>query len=530
MKTPRIWHGIRLRTVDTPADPDGGALLRVAIPARFADAAAAALIALAPPGARTDGASLSLPLLAEAWIAPIDARARRAGMEIALAERLHRLLIDARGAALAPIWQNQAGQTDTRADAAPGFVFNLAAFHDPALSFDTEGFLEAVETAVIALSLAAPTAPRLAIGISDLAGLLARLGLAYGSDAARDVARAIAACLRAQASLVSSTLAERFGSPSAADRAGPRLAVNWPTPPAGSALPPGLRMLGDAARTLRLRAENAEEAGAPQRHRTLTGIAAPNPAEALLGVVTSGIAPAFSPVTPEGRLHPDAQAYLAARGIAAEDALAAFLAGDTPLPQASPAEHAAMHDAVAPFLHGMPARPMPARLPALPAARARRLPDRLSGYTQKATVGGHRLYLRTGEYADGSLGEISLGLTKENAAFRTLMDQFAAAVSIGLQHGVPLERFVEAFTARSAHPAAVEGDPAVSRAGSIAEYVFRHLAANYLGSSAPAEPETEESVAPAPVAATGTHENAPLLPLDLPRERARRLGLRVVSR
>ena len=519
MKTPRIWHGIRLRTVDAGLDPDS-APRAVAIPAGFDDAAAEALLHLAPQdhGRRR----LDLPLVADAWIAPLDARARRAGMEVALADRLHRLLMQRRGAPCPAIWQGTA-----EAEQAPGFVFNLTAFHDPALGFDTEGFEEAVETAAIALSLAAPAAPRLTLGIADLAGLLARLGLVYGSDPARAVARAIAALLRAKATLASAVLAERFGAVMP-------VSVNWPSPPAADALPPGLASLAEAARRLRQQAVTAEESGASQRHRTLTGIAEPGPTEALLGVVTGGIAPAFSPVTPEGRLHPDARAFLAAGGRTAEDALAAFLAGDTPLPQANAADHAAMHDAVAPFIHGMPARPVPARQPSLPAARARRLPDRLVGYTQKATIGGHRLYLRTGEYPDGQLGEIALGLSKENAAFRGLMDQFAAAVSIGLQHGVPLDRFVEAFAGtRFGAAGMVEGDPAVARAGSIPDYVFRHLAANYLGRTDLPEPEIEETEA-LPAAATAG-DRAPLLPLDLPREaghapRARRLGLRLVAK
>ena len=121
-----------------------------------------------------------------------------------------------------------------------------------------------------------------------------------------------------------------------------------------------------------------------------------------------------------------------------------------------------MHDAVAPFVHAMPARPEPLRQPTH-AARRRELPTRRAGYTQKAAVGGHRLYLRTGEYDDGTLGEVFIALHKEGAAFRGLMDNFAVAVSLGLQHGVPLEAFVEAFTFTRFGPAgAVEGDPAVS--------------------------------------------------------------------
>jgi hypothetical protein len=188
-----------------------------------------------------------------------------------------------------------------------------------------------------------------------------------------------------------------------------------------------------------------------------------------------------------------------------------------------------MHDAVAPYLHAMPPRPEPLAVP-MPPARRRDLPGRRSGYTQKASVGGHRLFLRTGEYDDGSLGEISIALHKEGAAFRGLMDNFAHAVSLGLQHGVPLERFVEAFTFTRFGPAGpVEGDPSVRAATSLLDYVFRNLATSYLGATDLPEAEIEE----ADTVGQGAPNQSPLLPLDLPDEaspRARRRGLRIVSR
>jgi ribonucleoside-diphosphate reductase alpha chain len=110
-----------------------------------------------------------------------------------------------------------------------------------------------------------------------------------------------------------------------------------------------------------------------------------------------------------------------------------------------------------------------------------KLPDRRRGYTQKAIVGGHKVYLRTGEFADGSLGEIFIDMHKEGAAFRAMMNNFAIAVSLGLQYGVPLEEFVEAFTFTRFEPAGiVQGNDSIKNATSILDYIFRELAVSYL--------------------------------------------------
>jgi ribonucleoside-diphosphate reductase alpha chain len=111
-----------------------------------------------------------------------------------------------------------------------------------------------------------------------------------------------------------------------------------------------------------------------------------------------------------------------------------------------------------------------------------RLPQRRKGYTQKAVVGGHKVYLRTGEYHDGSIGEIFIDMHKEGAAFRSLMNNFAIAVSIALQYGVPLEEFVDAFTFTRFEPSGpVEGNDAIKIATSVLDYIFRELAVSYLG-------------------------------------------------
>ena len=115
-------------------------------------------------------------------------------------------------------------------------------------------------------------------------------------------------------------------------------------------------------------------------------------------------------------------------------------------------------------------------------AERMRLPNRRKGYTQKANVGGHKVYLRTGEYEDGRIGEIFIDMHKEGAAFRSLINNFAIAVSIGLQYGVPLEEFVEAFTFTRFEPnGVVQGNDTIKNATSILDYVFRELAISYLG-------------------------------------------------
>src|SRR5690606_1660524 len=110
-----------------------------------------------------------------------------------------------------------------------------------------------------------------------------------------------------------------------------------------------------------------------------------------------------------------------------------------------------------------------------------KLPQRRKGYTQKAIIGGHKVYLRTGEYDNGALGEIFIDMHKEGAGFRAMMNNFAIAVSVGLQYGVPLEEFVDAFTFTRFEPAGmVQGNDSIKNATSILDYVFRELAVSYL--------------------------------------------------
>jgi ribonucleoside-diphosphate reductase alpha chain len=125
--------------------------------------------------------------------------------------------------------------------------------------------------------------------------------------------------------------------------------------------------------------------------------------------------------------------------------------------------------------------------------RRRRLPDRRAGYTQKARIGNHKIYLRTGEYEDGTLGEIFLDMHKEGAAFRSMTNCFAIAVSLGLQHGVPLEEFVDAFLFTRFEPnGMVQGNPHIKMTTSIIDYIFRELAISYLNRHDLAHVELED--------------------------------------
>jgi len=139
-----------------------------------------------------------------------------------------------------------------------------------------------------------------------------------------------------------------------------------------------------------------------------------------------------------------------------------------------------------------------------------RLPGRRKGYTQKAVVGGHKVYLRTGEYDDGKLGEIFIDMHKEGAALRAMMNNFAIAVSVGLQYGVPLEEFVDAFTFTKFEPAGqVQGNDSIKNATSILDYIFRELAVSYLGRNDLAHVEASELGFDALGKGVGTEEEPP---------------------
>ena len=109
------------------------------------------------------------------------------------------------------------------------------------------------------------------------------------------------------------------------------------------------------------------------------------------------------------------------------------------------------------------------------------MPDRRKGYIQKATIGDHKVYLHTGEYEDGKIGEIFIDTSKEGELVKALMNNFAIAISLGLQYGVPLDEFVSAFIGTKFEPSGkVQGNDRILSASSILDYIFRELAISYL--------------------------------------------------
>ncbi len=488
----KSWHGIRQAVFEASADPDSP-LVSVTLPAAWGQPAADALAAMG---------GTNLAELAQNWAAPIAARAATLGLDPDFECLIHALIAN-RQACPAPL----AGAAKT-----PGFIFNPNHFIDDAGLFDNAGFAAAVELSVMALTLGTPAAHHLALGFTDAHLFLTRMNLAYDSREARDTLAALAALMSAHASIASARLFSRG------------VATGYPITRQAS-LPAGVAIPG-LAQAARQAGEAAFALGA-RRHETLTNLTGQPATEALLGSETLNVSPPVSALNEAGELAAWAQQKIAASGANPFVVIAAQLRGEEPLAAPGLAAHIAMHDALAPFIDVMPARPV---LPAAAAPKTARqtLPARRSGYTQKASVGGHKIFLSTGEYENGRLGEIFIALHKEGSAFRGLMDAFAIAVSLGLQHGVNLEHYVEAFTFTRFGPAgAVEGDPAVHQATSLIDYVFRNLAVNYLASHqiAPA------TIEPADAVGEGAADRAPLLPLDLPEPapRERRSSFKLVG-
>ncbi|WP_239015876.1 TSCPD domain-containing protein [Novacetimonas hansenii] len=497
------WNGVRMRTVQAAADPDDTPRT-VTLPADWDDTAAEALARLTP-GHRP----IDLTHEAARWIDDLCAGDTAGPAIEPVARSLSCLLLLRQAAPTEALWH---GRFDRR----PGFIVNLAAFVHPDIGFRADDFVAALRLLARVLRAIAQQkaalrngelplgdpAPTPATMPDDMAGTrtmvageilltnldacLAGLGLDYNSEGGRDAACSLVAL---------ATLVAHAGEGADA----------LPLPPVRSVVP-GVNQI---ARTVWQDA--AVETERPMA-RVETGFSAPGPIDALLGVEACGLAPAFSPLRPDGRLATSTLARLACRGLTLEAAFAATLAGDVVLPLPDASSHQSMYRALAGFIDRMPPRPDCVRdtlqTRALLERGVRRpLPPRHGGFTQKASVGGHRLYLRTGEYEDGTLGEISITPTRESPMTRGLMDSLGQAVSIGLQYGAPLETYIEAFAYSHFGPAGtVEGDAVASYATSMLDYAFRALSDAYLGRRLPDAPH-EDSMIPTP---------SPMLPLDLP--------------
>ena len=502
--TETSWSALAWRRTQGRADPDVRSR-SVALPLAWPeDDAADALAALAPAGVPA-----SLRRAAEPWIARATTGGLRCGLlaEAAdaerLAEELRALLLTRRGAAGAPAW---AGEAEDE----PRFVLNLAAFLDPEGGFDAPAYAAAVRTGLLALEgMTEGKARKLRVGFADLAGLLAGLRLDYASAEARTVAAGIAALTRGAAEAASGECAERLGARAS-------VTLLWPALPDSTALPG----LAEAARA----AVDSAARMPGLRHEEVFALAPADAVEALLGAETAGLAPApgSDRLGHDGAGRPSAAALRA--GAAAESLLA----------PRGPEARAAMLAALSPFLSTTALAPVADCAAPRPAPRA--APTRAArGHVWKATVGGHRVALRTTEGAEGQLAEVSLTLSKDSAQFRGMLEAFCHSVSLGLAHGVPLSEFVQMHAYTRFGPAgAVEGDPAIRRATSILDWAFRRLALEHLAGPALPDPSEEDCGSDG----LGTpSQQQPLLPLDGPEganarvesPAARRRGLRLVG-
>ncbi|WP_029606181.1 TSCPD domain-containing protein [Kozakia baliensis] len=509
------WNGVHMRTVHVAADPDDIATHAVTLPTTWDDDAASALLQLSP-----GQNAVRLTTEAGRWLNEMDRLPAISGMrsEEPLGRSLACLLLLRQIAPIATLWQ---GNHDRR----PGFVVNLAAFVLDG-SFAGEQLVASLRLACETLRrLHAETAPMLngelpffeapqpqqnttetssgpagTLLLTNLDACLAQIGLDYDSEAGRD-----AACFLAW---LTTSIARQGAGP-------------VPLPPAACPVP-GLAAIGAQVR------DEIEEDGYETSHLAPieTSFSAPGPIDALLGVESCGLAPIFSPLRTDGQLRASTLARLAHRGFTPETALASALAGETPLSMPGPNAHIAMHKALTGFVDRMPARPdavapLPLRV-RLERGMRRPLPSRHGGFTQRASVGGHRLYFRTGEYEDGTLGEIDITPARESSMVRGLLDSVGQAVTIGLQYGAPLDAYVERFAhSRFGPGGTVEGDPVAAYATSLLDYAFRALSDSYLGKRLPdAAPESPETETP-----------DPMLPLDIPNEGASRPKgkLRLVS-
>ncbi|PHI96872.1 vitamin B12-dependent ribonucleotide reductase [Parasaccharibacter apium] len=486
MKAHLHWNGVHMRTLQTSIDPDSANLRSVTIPSVWSDDAAQALIQLTT----TEGGALRLATEAARWVDLIDSTPplpHSAEETSPIGRSLSCLLLMQHMAPNAALWR---ADPDEQA----GFIVKLSSFVQDGL-FATEHFAACLKLACDSLRrLDAAQRPyrsgelplfddpapfhhdNTPVGLlllTDLDACLAALGMDYDSPEGRDFAKAISQLTRLITHSGTSKPATCFECPQFPDIEKTAIAISSATQ--------GITGL------------------APLE----TGFSTPGAVDALLDVEACGIGPIFSLVGPNGTLRASTLNRLAHKGLSPEAALALVLDGQSPLHPAGAEAHARMHEAVLPFCDHLPALPEPEiddLKDKLGRGVRRPLPMRQSGFSQRTSIGGHRLFMRTSEFEDGSLAALSLTPPRESPMARGLMECFSQAVSIGLQCGVPLNTFVEQFAySRFGACGTVEGDDVARYATSMLDYAFRALSDAYLGQrmpDAPAEPHDEPKALP----------------------------------
>ncbi|MXV45105.1 vitamin B12-dependent ribonucleotide reductase [Saccharibacter sp. 17.LH.SD] len=487
-----------MRTLQISTDPDSNMLRSVTLPSAWGDAAAQALAQLTI----TSDGPVRLSSEAARWVDLIDATPPLSGTPKEtppVGRSLSCLLLMRHMAPNRALWQRLP-------DEQPGFVLRLSGFVQEGI-FSPEHFVACLKLACDSLrrlsiahhaersgelplfddvKTAQTTQPPAGILLlTDLDACLAAVGLDYDSDAARQMAQAIAGLTRVVARAGTVTPAPLFSCPAFPEFE--HTAVSITT------------AIGNTANLAPLE----------------TGFSSPGPIEALLGVEACGLGPIFSFLDEQGHLRNSTTNRLAHRGLTPEKALALALDGVRPLPQPDGHSHERMQNSLVGLCDYLPPRPEPETEDAITRLERgvrRPLPTRQSGFSQRASIGGHRIFIRTGEFEDGSLGSLTLTPPRESPMARGLMECLGQAVSIGLQFGAPLKAFVDQFAYTRFGPCGtVEGDPTTTYATSVVDYTFRALSEAYLGHHMP----------DAPADHTAEGQDTPMLPFgnESPRNR-----------
>lgn len=507
MKAKHLWNGIRMRNLQTAIDPDAP-LYSVTIPEDWESNAATAILQLCPEH-QLDVSPIKAEVLTANWLLPLCEQTDQFTVK-----DWENILLHRQACPNDSIWKHDTSQKLS-------ITINLAAFASAETGFDAQSYRHVLQIAAETLRILyrqqanfmngelpflEPTesiarkdddkqlefVPQPSAGIiylSNLDACLAQLGFDYGSNDGRD----IACCVTCFATLLANAGCGSDFLP---------LSPDW------NALPE----LASTAKEIWALASDEPQS---RLERIDTSFSLPgNPSDLLLGSESCGLAPIFSPLREDGLLNFSTLARLAHKGLTLESALAASLAGEQVLTPPSSQAHYAMHQALAGFVTHMPARPSQITYPLsqkamLTRGTKRPLPPRRKGITQKASIAGRGLFLRTGEYEDGSLGEVSITPTKESAMVKGLLDSLSQAVSIGLQYGAPLKDYVSHFAySRFGVAGTVEGDPNALYATSFLDYSFRVLSDVYLNESLPDAPNNLHV----------GEDTVPMLPLELPED------------